>query len=398
MNLKLRLLAATTVALTLTATPTVASAQDPIQAPQAAAALTDTDGDALPDIWEINGYDADGDGTIDVDLPAFGASPTKKDIFVETDYLPGELPNMAVYDKITKVFAEAPVQNPDGTNGIQIHLDAGPAGGKNYNLGGGNEIENVTDLLGVATVKAAKDKHQAAARKSIFRYMWWADKFGTKSYSGQAYRPGDTFLISVGKTYWKDLSDDGKVGTFVHELGHTLGLAHGGDDNINSKPNYLSVLNYAFQFSGVPLTNGGNLFGYSSGTLDHLKESSLDESLGLGAAAAGYKAQFINSQGKKMRTRYDASQPIDWNGNGVIDSGPVSANLNGEGGDGQTLADFNDWANLKYKAGLIGNGPEEYSTQDGAGTSELESNEATSEIYKVLVAARLSTMPHKLKP
>ena len=37
----------------------------------------------LLDSWEQNGFNADGNGTIDVNLPAFGANPRRKDIFVE---------------------------------------------------------------------------------------------------------------------------------------------------------------------------------------------------------------------------------------------------------------------------------------------------------------------------
>jgi hypothetical protein len=37
--------------------------------------FAETDGDGLLDSWETNGLDADGDGTIDVDLPAMGADP-----------------------------------------------------------------------------------------------------------------------------------------------------------------------------------------------------------------------------------------------------------------------------------------------------------------------------------
>ncbi len=39
------------------------------------AATLDSDGDDIPDEWERHGYDADGDGVIDVDLPALGADP-----------------------------------------------------------------------------------------------------------------------------------------------------------------------------------------------------------------------------------------------------------------------------------------------------------------------------------
>ena len=37
----------------------------------------------------------------------------------------------------------------------------------------------------------------------------------------------------------------------MHELGHNLGLRHGGDDLPNFKPNYLSVMNYSFQLTGL---------------------------------------------------------------------------------------------------------------------------------------------------
>ncbi|WP_432924099.1 hypothetical protein ACQPZZ_28530 [Microbispora sp. CA-135349] len=40
--------------------------------------------------------------------------------------------------------------------------------------------------------------------------------------------------------------------SFVHELGHALGLAHGGHDHVNYKPNYLSVMNYAYSSIGIP--------------------------------------------------------------------------------------------------------------------------------------------------
>ena len=39
-----------------------------------------------------------------------------------------------------------------------------------------------------------------------------------------------------------------QAGTFMHELGHNLGLRHGGGDNTNCKPHHLSVMNYAYQF------------------------------------------------------------------------------------------------------------------------------------------------------
>lgn len=44
----------------------------------------DADEDGLPDLWEETG-DTDGDGVMDVNLPAMGADPMRKDIFVQLD-------------------------------------------------------------------------------------------------------------------------------------------------------------------------------------------------------------------------------------------------------------------------------------------------------------------------
>jgi hypothetical protein len=46
----------------------------------------DTDGDGLLDSWERDGYDDNGDGFVDVDLPVMGADPERKDLFLELDY------------------------------------------------------------------------------------------------------------------------------------------------------------------------------------------------------------------------------------------------------------------------------------------------------------------------
>ena len=44
---------------------------------------------------------------------------------------------------------------------------------------------------------------------------------------------------------------DQQSGTLMHELGHNLGFRHGGKDNVNCKPNYLSVMSYSRQFSNL---------------------------------------------------------------------------------------------------------------------------------------------------
>ena len=95
--------------------------------------------------------------------------------------------------------------------------------------------------------------------------MIWAHGYDGGTSSGLSFGIGaDSFIVTLGK--WADHgSSDAKVGTFIHELGHNLGLGHGGNDLItNYKPDYLSVMNYFFQVSGVPQSGGRPpLFSYS---------------------------------------------------------------------------------------------------------------------------------------
>lgn len=265
--LRFRMLAGAAVfAVGLTGISTAIISAPANAAPVAQAALADTDGDGLPDVWETNGYDADGDGQIDVDLPAMGANPNKKDLFVEMDYMQGCLPGTAAMDRIKAVFAAAPVSNPDNTTGINIHLDAGTAGGSNHNLGGGNQVPYDSDLKPYESqINAIKDANFDSNRDKVFRYMIWADDYDSSCSSGVALGiPSDTFVVTMGPRCDWNTTQDMQVGTFIHELGHTLGLKHGGSDYNNYKPNYLSVMNYTFQFGGVPKTDGTFNFGYSS--------------------------------------------------------------------------------------------------------------------------------------
>src|SRR5260370_10391560 len=43
------------------------------------------------------------------------------------------------------------------------------------------------------------------------------------------------------------------AGLAMHELGHNLGLLHGGADCFNNKPNYVGVMNYRFYLNGIPV-------------------------------------------------------------------------------------------------------------------------------------------------
>jgi len=102
------------------------------------AALLDTDGDGLMDHWETRGIDIDWDGNLELDLPKMGADPFHKDLFLEVDWAidrtEGGHKNWAnkfppyTAQGMAEMFDMAPVPNPDGVDGITLHVDAGPGG------------------------------------------------------------------------------------------------------------------------------------------------------------------------------------------------------------------------------------------------------------------------------
>ena len=298
----------------------------------------DTDGDGLSDSVETNGYDADGDGRPEVDYKKMGANPYHKDVFVEMDYMPGELASEEELDRIVQSFADLNVTNPDGRAGVNLHLDAGSARSAKYNLGGGNEVphqmltNNMKSSGELANIRARN--FDSARYNSGFDYMIWGDyyvdnKTGNRNSSGVGLLGSPGFMVTVGKTYWEGANSDIRVGTFIHELGHNLNLKHGGTDEFNGKPQYYSVMNYNYQLTGIPKADGTRYFGYLQQDMPTLNEWALNERDGLGPQASEYLYTYKDKNGKDVTQ--PANQPIDFNRNGVIDNSPVSVDLNGDG-------------------------------------------------------------------
>ena len=117
-------------------------------------------------------------------------------------------------------------------------------------------------------------------------------------------------------------------GTLMHELGHSLGLEHGGRDDINNTPNYLSVMNYVFQ-AGIPNAAApGRTLDYSSQALPALTENTLNEASVLDPAST-FNTIFSGPDGLLYLGRVNG--PIDWDQSGTI-TNSVSVDLNGDSG------------------------------------------------------------------
>ena len=333
---------------------------DPVQSPNSG----DRDGDHIPDELERDGYDINNDGIPEIDFPKMGADPNHKDIFVEMDYMPGELASEEELDRIVQSFADINISNPDGRTGINLHLDAGAARGPKYNLGGGEQVkwQVLSDDIGNNAGNWARFKasHFNQRRDGLFHYMVWGDYYvqqqnGESGSSGLGQLGGRDFMVTVGKTHWnnnKGNMSDIRVGTFIHELGHNLGLQHGGADEVNKKPQYFSVMNYRYQLTGVSKADGTKYFGYLQQDMPTLKEWALDERKGFGPQARGYMYR-PNSEAVLR----PADGPVDLNGNGEIDHGIYALDLNRDGMKGWLTAP-SDLKKLSF-AVVFGRGADE---------------------------------------
>jgi hypothetical protein len=373
------------------------------------AADADSDGDGLPDRWEEEGYDADKDGTVDVNLSAMGADPQRKDVFVQLDAMKGLRLSSQALEKVTNAFAAAPILNPDGSTGISLHVDDGPNSVMNPQTGQiwgslsrANEI-NLIPSLGYfqgnnynwSAFDTLKGNLFPASRQPIFHYALSADRYGGSASSGISRSAGSNggsdFIVALGLLCSPEGACPGptfaQAGTFMHELGHNLGLQHGGQDGLNNKPNYLSIMNYAFQFSGV-LGHGIDYSRFDGFDLPPLDESYLPEPDGFNTELTGLLT-ITNCDGGLFGSDYwqtvKISGPVDFNCDNDLEDIDDHEDLNRDGAE-TSLRSFDDWRALRLKAGSIGGEgltallPEETPAVEPA-TAEIQ------EITEVLVPA-----------
>lgn len=345
----------------------------------------DSDRDGLWDHWEQSGLDFDGDGTADLDLPALGANPNHQDVFVEVDAFdcavgggdcaPGDAhshsPLATALAEIVAAFAAAPIANPDGLPGISLNVISDEALPHRANCAFDNTCFDAVKAASFGTVAERASANSAnilGAKRLAFHYSLWVhdQEPALGSTSGRAEVPGNDFTVSLGSWASQVGTNDDQAGTFMHELGHNLGLDHGGNQVLNCKPNYFSVMTYVFQVVGLQPAGG---FDYSRAALPTLSESALDETLGVqgGAAYAGFQLFYgpladVNGIDEPItapdgdltddQLTAAGNGPVDWNNNGSATETAVAADVNdlGFGGCGasanETLTGFDDWSNL----------------------------------------------------
>lgn len=343
----------------------------------------DADKDGIINEWEIkNGIDIDGDLQTDVLLP--DSDPLQKNIFVELDYMELHEPREEALDNVVETFSRSPVINPNGVDGIILHIE------KDDQIP--HAIAPAINLETYMTALSTKyfgEPETASEKRKVYHHGIFIHNLVDTGYTGYSFGAFERiFVVSLGleglacvdPVTGQSLpcndpaahpvgSLDQQEGTLLHELGHNLGLNHGGGDEINYKPNYLSVMNYGFTLSDIisdrPLD-------FSRSSLDTLIEFLLDEPDGVTSSEpTGLKTFY----GPYPPAITETGIPADWNRNGAFDDLDVEANINeirnaNTGPGNETLVGYDDWDKLVYLVNV---------DQPGEGEGELGIGQPTDE-------------------
>ena len=306
--------------------------------------------------------EAPGKRFLNLPLYEWGARPNVTDIFVYVMFMnstdPGIQPQKGAFDMVREAFAR---------RDIAVHFDLGnkfhsqsgisPA---HYDLSDTDHTIPYTNSITFDDVYVHYSNRMPSSLTNIFYFMVLGSSQnpdGSPSGSGRAEVGGLLSLISLGN--WVpggNFATNIQAAIIMHELGHNLGLKHGGNEDKNFKPNYYSVMNYLYLNEGLPkigrqdydryffeyfyFTNRSNLrnnindnpanfrIDFSDGSGGNLDENRFDESTGL-----------LNRPG---------SSPVDLNQNGSSDD-VLSTNLNSKYDlFKEVLTDYDDWNNLVF--------------------------------------------------
>ncbi len=352
------------------------------------AGTLDADGDGIPDSAEVSGGTYAG-----IDLYAMGARTGQRNIFIEVDYMnstdAGIIPRSESLQLVVNAFA---------AKNIGVHFDAGTQFSSNFstanfNLGQGSNVvayekcvmtDQTTCSSNTSTRRSIYDwkaEYMDLRRRNIFHYLLMGNSLYANGAgngpSGVAELPGNDLIVTLGSNGFSvsvgtqlNRTINFQAATIMHELGHNLNLRHGGNNNVNFKPNHYSIMNYMYQFNGLDASpSGANAYdrwrkeigdgtpsfcnltnspcnspsqfiiSYSDGTSTDLNEASLLEAnnIGRGSLNGAY---------------------ADWNLNSAKTTATLSIDLNADGTK-TTLSDYDEWNNLvlpfsRYYQGQFG--------------------------------------------
>ncbi len=369
-----------------------------------ACGFSDRDDDGLNDAWEANRYvdnDCNGAYTPGIDTPLPQANPNEPDVYVKWDYMVASGHSHQPSDA-----AMAMVQTAFANHSTHLHYyptsDAIPES-LVLTLSADGSLPQSCTGADVTSVPTLKTSHFPAYLTPAYHYGVFAHYVTCDSaldcqtcpataksvaapnygLSGLAELPGNDFIVSMGAlvdlgvTIIPDLVN---AGTFMHELGHNINLHHGGTDNLVQKPNYVSVLNYTYQFgigqTAAPgpfptstsdpsvsyyidysrYTGGTLLEGMASGSNTCISDGSggMSEPAGITGTAADDTdiTVFYTDFGGTPVFAPSNGTPVDWDTTLPATDLHVYGDVSGDGAC-SVLTGFNDWAQTSPSPGVV---------------------------------------------
>jgi hypothetical protein len=317
----------------------------------------DLDSDGIPDRVELDGV-----------VSQYGTSPCRKDVLVESDVMVdtsgdaddhSHRPNQAAIDDVVNAFAavdipgvaNCPYPGEDDSDGIRLVVTDSAISMETLAHDGVLTLPEEFDAL-----KA--DHFDDAAADRYVHYAIWGHQFnaGKGADSGGRADAGvddQDFMVALDNPNAQG-NVDIQAATFMHELGHVIGLRHGGDENLNCKPQYLSVMNYSYPLGPIDASGVAHRE-FSDRDLPDLPETGLDEGVGT-QDPESHRVTFTNKLGQ-LRERLSGAGAVDWSGNNADGTGSADD-------DKGVVADIN--VKVRTAAGIV-----DCNDKDDVGTTTL---------------------------
>jgi hypothetical protein len=242
-------------------------------------------------------------------------------------------PNLATgsdLDLVVNSFLNAPVTNSVGPNGVYLHIEtdwtgldgqipaarwstldssAWPTGFTTIQT---NTSSTIAGGFGSPAERASPNATAILkAKASVYRYMIFGQNYGaTSTSSGLSDLPGPDFMVTLG-TF--PITAETQAGTFMHEFGHTLGLAHGGEvapmvGSLTSGSTKVTLPDTSKLYAGMSVS-GLNLPGGNDSIVS--VDSSTQITLSAAAASSGQSDLYFQDN-INLKPNYQSVMNYDW--------------------------------------------------------------------------------------